>query len=495
MYCAPSDLLLGEEEAPPRSGVQEGSMVQPRSEITVAATANGWQEGRPKFSDLSSSSAELNEVGVITPSGPPVSSPTRARGHQPLASNSSIIPVEMTPVTTTASCDRWGYANNWHPPSQRSVELRVGRRCDNRGAWRDDDSGAAWSCGEVTGDHNGERGYGWRGRRSRSKSRGRRGDGRWQWQGEQWQEDFQPSESVAWPSAAEGRVYEVAVPPSAERPLVSSALSTEERRRRFAELGDRSESKIKYVLATSPLSHMFFDDGAESFLAPVQQARIDFLGAPMDENETGLIEFGSSSRLYCVFCDQNKQCPPGKMIKFSLTHLRGHQHKWRKSYYREQLDMCAEFNRRLDLIKSHQIFLKLRPHNGEAIAHKYWCRLCKRGLKGFVEIRDHLRHDYHTQRIAMHAFCEKEGIRVPTRRLGEEVSTKSHFVEVPNVEYLTKDDMDRNGIVITDGVNYPEEPSGWLYCTYCRKKFSDPQRLEEHCKSWRHVLACTPKSS
>ncbi|KAF4649974.1 hypothetical protein FOZ61_000791 [Perkinsus olseni] len=209
---------------------------------------------------------------------------------------------------------------------------------------------------------------------------------------------------------------------------------------------------------------MFFDDDAESFLAPVQQARIDFLGAPMDENETGLIEFGSSSRLYCVFCDQNKQCPPGKMIKFSLTHLRGHQHKWRKGYYREQLDMCAEFNRRLDLIKSHQIFLKLRPYNGEAIAHKYWCRLCKRGLKGFVEIRDHLRHDYHTQRIAMHAFCEKEGIQVPTRRLGEEVSTKSHFVEVPNVEYLTKDDMDRNGIVITDGViNYPEEPSGWLY--------------------------------
>ncbi|KAF4729395.1 hypothetical protein FOZ62_009837 [Perkinsus olseni] len=278
--------------------------------------------------------------------------------------------------------------------------------------------------------------------------------------------------------STEGRVYEVAVPPSAERPLVSSALSTEERRRRFAELGDRSESKIKYVLATSPLSHMFFDDGAESFLAPVQQARIDFLGAPMDENETGLIEFGSSSRLYCVFCDQNKQCPPGKMIKFSLTHLRGHQHKWRKSYYREQLDMCAEFNRRLDLIKSHQIFLKLRPHNGEAIAHKYWCRLCKRGLKGFVEIRDHLRHDYHTQRIAMHAFCEKEGIRVPTRRLGEEVSTKSHFVEVPNVEYLTKDDMDRNGIVITDGVNYPEEPSGWLYCELsCRRPAFQCERL------------------
>lgn len=66
------------------------------------------------------------------------------------------------------------------------------------------------------------------------------------------------------------------------------------------------------------------------------------------------------------------------------------------------------------------------------------------------------------------------------------------FVEVPNVQRLTRDDMERNGIVITDGDNYPEEPSGWLYCSYCRKKFADPQRLEEHCKSWRHVLACRP---
>lgn len=50
----------------------------------------------------------------------------------------------------------------------------------------------------------------------------------------------------------------------------------------------RKESKIKYVLATSPFVHMFFDDGAEAFLAPVQTARIDFLDTPMDQYESGL---------------------------------------------------------------------------------------------------------------------------------------------------------------------------------------------------------------
>lgn len=65
-----------------------------------------------------------------------------------------------------------------------------------------------------------------------------------------------------------------------------------------------------------------------------------------------LIAFGhfllveiSSSCLYCVYCDQNKQCPPIDLKRFSVAHLTREHHKWRKAYYREQLDMCAEFNK------------------------------------------------------------------------------------------------------------------------------------------------------
>ncbi|KAF4669400.1 hypothetical protein FOL47_002560 [Perkinsus chesapeaki] len=232
----------------------------------------------------------------------------------------------------------------------------------------------------------------------------------------------------------------------------------------------------------------------------------------MDENETGLSELAvslgdfadfacpvevSPARLYCVFCDKNKGCSPAKLMETSLVHLRSKQHKARRAYYREQLDLCGEFNKRLELIKSHQIFLKLIPFNGDLVPQKYWCHLCDRGLKGFLDIRNHLKDQFHTQRVAMHVFCEKQGMRLPPRRLGGEVANCSHFVDVPSVDHMTKAELDRNGIVITDGINFPHEPSGWLFCTFCRKKFSDPQRMQEHCSSWRHrssVHAAAPSS-
>lgn len=140
-------------------------------------------------------------------------------------------PMKMTAVTSSSSCETWGQVNNWRPPTDRTVELRMGKGrllSQERAQWCDGE-GMLGNWADVNNRHSGN----WQNdrRRSRSKSRGPR-----RWDGprrrvEQQREDIRPREGLAWPSAADGRIYELAKPPSSSQGLVSSALSTEERRR------------------------------------------------------------------------------------------------------------------------------------------------------------------------------------------------------------------------------------------------------------------------